>query len=169
VRNNLVARAALVAVLAQACGGMSNDTLTEAPRNERRDEPPERASQHDEHPARQVPHDPLCDQLPPALASYDAITDGVAFSLTLARDARGAWAPAAHLAMPLHHASTIEWERRELLDAHSGVRATVIATGLGRSSIEHEVGRNTWFATYRARIERVCPEGSRDQADAPSE
>jgi hypothetical protein len=35
-------------------------------------------------------------------------------------------------------------------------RHLVVATGLGRVSMEHDEQRNTWFATYGARVERVC-------------
>jgi hypothetical protein len=104
------------------------------------------------------PVDPACEpgKRPPPLARYDAITDGVAFSLALAEDARGVWGPVTPLGMPLHHASTIEWEGHELLDAHRGTRVVVLATGRGRTALVHDPGRHTWFATYAARIDRVC-------------
>src|SRR5688500_6290235 len=63
----------------------------------------------------------------PALAAYDAIVDGLRFSLELQRDERGAWSPAAQLRMPLHHASSIRWENRALLDAETSARVRVEA------------------------------------------
>lgn len=94
---------------------------------------------------------------PPILTAYDAITPDVRFSLVLARDERGGWGPAERLSMPLHHASTITWTGVTHQLASAGVdRVLVVATGLGRLSLEHDQARNTWFATYGARVERVC-------------
>jgi len=99
-----------------------------------------------------------CASLPAALSSYDAITEGTPFSLTLLRDEHGAWLPAAPLAMPLHHASTIAWtDEAHLLDAQRDPQVVVVATGLGRTSIEHDEARGVWFATYAARVDRLCP------------
>jgi hypothetical protein len=99
-----------------------------------------------------------CDgDRPPALHSYDAIMHDVRFSLVLTRDARGVWTPADRLDMPLHHASMIAWtDDAQLLASAQVDRVLVVATGLGRVSLEHDEGRNTWFATYGARVERVC-------------
>jgi hypothetical protein len=96
--------------------------------------------------------------MPPVLESYDAIEQGRTFSLVIAQDERGVWHPARSLGMPHHHASSIEWRESALLDAHRGARVVVAATGLGRTSLEHDPGRHVWFATYAARIDRVCPE-----------
>jgi hypothetical protein len=93
----------------------------------------------------------------PRLTAYDAIEPDVRFSLVLARDARGVWEPAERLDMPLHHASTITWtDDAQLLESARANRVLVVATGLGRISIEHDERRNTWFVTYGARVERVC-------------
>jgi hypothetical protein len=138
VRGRLYLSGALAIVFMHVCGGVTT-----------RDRPAPREAA--------PPLDGACDPLPAALASYDAITDGAAFTLALVRDDRGVWVPAERLPMPLHHASAIEWQGADLLDAHAGARVTVIATGLGRTSIDHDADRNTWFATYAARIERVCP------------
>jgi hypothetical protein len=133
--------AALALPCLQACaGGATSDPLTGPP-----------------VPGSSVP--PGCEAavLPDPLDRYDAITAGAMFSLELVHDARGAWVPGVQLEMPLHHASTIEWRARELLEPHAGGRVVVVATGEGRTSIVHDPQRNTWFATYAARIERVCP------------
>jgi hypothetical protein len=99
-----------------------------------------------------------CDgDRPPALRAYDAIAPDLRFSLVLTRDARGVWTPADRLDMPLHHASTIAWtDDAQLLASARVDRVLVVATGLGRVSLEHDERRNTWFATYGARVERVC-------------
>jgi hypothetical protein len=103
--------------------------------------------------------DPDCDQAtrPPALTRYDAIVDGAVFSLAVVQDAHGGWGPAVPLDMPRHHASTIAWEGLPLLDLYAGRTVIVHATGRGRSSLVHDPDRHTWFATYAARIDRVCP------------
>jgi hypothetical protein len=100
-----------------------------------------------------------CDgDQPPALTAYDAITPDVRFSLVLTRDARGVWTPADQLDMPMHHASAIDWtDEAQLLASANVDRVLVVATGLGRVSITHDQRRNMWFATYGARVERVCP------------
>ena len=104
------------------------------------------------------PVDPACGVLAPTLTSYDAIASDVVFSLEVAVDERGAWAPARPLDMPLHHASMIVWTDEEhRLDPRGGVRQRVIATGIGRLSIEQDEARHTWFATYGARVDHACP------------
>lgn len=123
-----------------------------------RREPPPRVDDgaREASPAR-VPE--ACATRPAALSSYDAITDGVPFSLEIRRDDHGAWLPTSPLRMPMHHASMISWtDDTHLLDAHpSREPIVVIATGLGRVSIEHDETHNVFFATYGARVERVCP------------
>jgi hypothetical protein len=60
--------------------------------------------------------------------------------------------------MPLHHASRLLW-------VNLGDHPEVSGAGPARlrftltveaRDIEHDAGRNTWFATYRARIGAVC-------------
>lgn len=130
---------AVVALLLGACGGAEAPEVPEAPAAE----------------AGPVE----CRTVPSALASYDAIADGVAFSLEIRRDERGAWLPRAPLAMPMHHASMISWtDEQHLLDAHTSREPVLVfATGLGRLSMEHDEERNVFFATYGARVDRVCP------------
>ncbi len=94
--------------------------------------------------------------LPLALTAYDEIVDGRAFSLELERAPSGAWAPVPQLRMPLHHASTIVWIGQQQLDAQAAPRVLVVATGIGTPQIEHDAARHTWFATYSARVVRVC-------------
>jgi hypothetical protein len=98
-----------------------------------------------------------CQAVPPALASYDAITAGQPFSLQLERGTDTTWQPREQLKMPLHHASQLAWVDTTALDAQRDDVVTVVAMGLGRTSLEHDPDRNTWFASYAARIEHVCP------------
>lgn len=100
-----------------------------------------------------------CRNAPPALTAYDAIADGVPFSLEIRRDERGAWLPRAPLRMPMHHASMIAWTDSEhLLDPHTSPEPLLVfATGLGRTSMEHDEEHDVFFATYGARVDRVCP------------
>lgn len=96
----------------------------------------------------------------PTLTDYSEITDGRRFSLEMRREPGGAWVPIAQLRMPMHHASTIVFEPSlDTLVADAGAAQTwlVLATGLGRRSLEHDPRRHAWFATYAARPERVCP------------
>ncbi|MBL8680326.1 MAG: hypothetical protein JNK05_14210 [Myxococcales bacterium] len=97
----------------------------------------------------------------PAITDYTDIVAGRAFSLLVRREASGAWVPAQPLRMPMHHASTIVFEPSlDTLVSDAGAATTwlVLATGLGRRSLDHDPRRHTWFATYAARPERVCPQ-----------
>lgn len=96
----------------------------------------------------------------PPLADYSEIREGAPFSLRVRRDPSGAWVPAEPLRMPMHHASTIVFvPALDTLVAEADRAAVilVLAVGLGRRSIEHDPRRNTWFATYAARVDRACP------------
>ena len=90
--------------------------------------------------------------------------EGARFSLLLERDAGGVWRPAVRLQMPHHHASALVFEppvdavMGDALRASAPSRVVVLATGLGRRSIEHVPPRRAWFATYAARPDRVCGE-----------
>jgi hypothetical protein len=97
-----------------------------------------------------------CEPLPPVLSSYDAIVDGLEFTLVLAQDERGVWLPVPALDMPSHHASSIDWSGDAQLEAFRGSQVHVVAVGLGRTKLEHDPARGVWFATYAARIERAC-------------
>jgi hypothetical protein len=97
-----------------------------------------------------------CTGLPPALTDYDEIAPGRAFSLEVMQDATGIWGPAQPLEMPMHYAARIEWAQAARLDAYRGQRVVVVATGLGRSALDADPRRGVWFATYGARVERVC-------------
>jgi hypothetical protein len=100
-----------------------------------------------------------CDPLPPTLTRYDAIEEGLRFSLSIVEDENGWWMPAEPLQMPFHHASHIDWEDdRKLLAHHHGSRVRVVAVGLGRTSIHQDPHRRMWHATYGARVECVVPE-----------
>lgn len=97
----------------------------------------------------------------PAITDYTEIVAGRAFSLVVRREASGAWVPARPLRMPMHHASTLVFEPSLdtlVPDAGSATTWLVLATGLGRRSLDHDPRRHTWFATYAARPERVCPQ-----------
>jgi hypothetical protein len=75
----------------------------------------------------------------------------------VARSVSGSWMLADTLDMPMHHASMIAWtDDAQLLASAQVDRVLVVATGLGRVSLEHDQRRTMWFATYAARVERVC-------------
>lgn len=94
---------------------------------------------------------------PARLTAYDAIRPGLRFTLDLVEDARSVWVPAERLTMPMHHASEIVWEHNEPLASHHGGRVRIVAVGIGRRRLDHDPRRNTWFASYAATIETVCP------------
>lgn len=119
--------------------------------------PPDAASSPSASPPPDASAACATEALPPVLDRYDAIQDGTRFRLELTQDARGAWIPVRAPTMPLHHASTIAWTNAEQLAPHAGHAITVVATGAGRRSLEHDARRATWFATYAARIDLVCP------------
>jgi len=153
--------------LAVICGALLAACSSAAPPAPRASRPPDvPASAPRASPASSVPTAaPHADErtatcassaVPLALTAYDDIVDGRAFSLELERSLSGAWAPVPPLRMPLHHASTIAWIGQQQLDAQATSRVLVVATGIGTPQIEHDAARHTWFATYSARVDRVC-------------
>ena len=97
----------------------------------------------------------------PTLGDYSDVREGAAFSLVVRREPSGAWLPAEPLPMPMHHASMLWFEPHLdtlVTEADRARPVLVLAMGLGRRSLEHDARRHTWFATYAARVERVCPD-----------
>ena len=100
-----------------------------------------------------------CASVPTPLTAFDDIADGVPFSLEVRRDEHGAWLPLHPLHMPMHHASMITWaDDSHLLEGNTTHDPVVFfATGRGAPNIEHDETRDVFFATYTARVDRVCP------------
>lgn len=95
----------------------------------------------------------------PALTRYDDVREGARFSLRVRREPSGAWAAVEPLAMPMHHASSLQFEPpidALVAEPDRGRIITVIAVGAGRRRLEFDARRRTWFATYVARVERAC-------------
>jgi hypothetical protein len=96
----------------------------------------------------------------PTLEDYSEVREGAAFSLLVRRETSGAWVPVQPLRMPMHHASALVFEPpldSLVPEPRRAQPVLVIATGLGRRSLEHDPRRRAWFATYAARVERACP------------
>ncbi len=70
----------------------------------------------------------------------------------------GAWLPAEHIDMPMHHATAIQWDNldafRELGPA-SDEQLRFTFTVLSKSR-EHRAEQNTVFTTFVARVEMIC-------------
>ena len=113
-----------------------------------------------EEPQRAAPSVPTeCASVPTPLTAFDDIADGVPFSLEVRRDEHGAWLPIHPLHMPMHHASMINWADDAHVLEHVTTRDPVVffATGRGAPNIDHDETRGVYFATYTARVDRVCP------------
>lgn len=109
------------------------------------------------------PHDaaPPCDSTAhPTLTDYTDVREGAPLSLLVRREPSGAWVPVNALRMPLHHASSLVFEPpldSLVRDDDRGGPVLVLAVGLGRRAINFDERRHVWFATYAARVSRVCP------------
>ncbi|MEZ4449523.1 MAG: hypothetical protein R3B09_08585 [Nannocystaceae bacterium] len=107
--------------------------------------------------AQDGPEIAVCVEPPEAPAlDYNLAAKGARFHVDVAH-ARGIWAPAGPVKMPFHHASAIVWTNAdahpELAAIDRRLRFTIEIVDV---HIEHDPARSTWFATYTARIDRVC-------------
>lgn len=69
------------------------------------------------------------------------------------------WQPAEQLPMPFHHATRIELDNLAAypqLAAATAGRVRFVLEFTTRD-LDHDTARNTWFATYHARIVDACP------------
>ena len=93
---------------------------------------------------------------PPMLTRYDELTRGARFLVRLHYDeASRAWTPSPQLAMPLHHASTLEYVGYRLPRAHD-FDLELEVTAVSRRLVEYDARINTWFFAYRVRVRSAC-------------
>jgi hypothetical protein len=92
----------------------------------------------------------------PSLTSYDQLTPGGRFHVTLRYDAASHdWLPAPPLGMPLHHASQISYGDFALPPAGTGALELEI-TAVERTLVRYDERAHTWFFTYRVRVRTAC-------------
>lgn len=96
-----------------------------------------------------------------ALTSYLDVTagDAVERHLEVTRDPRnGVWMPAAHVQMPMHHATAIRWTNLDdlpFLAGATGERLRFSFQLLTRST-QQVPGRHEWLTQYTAQVTAVC-------------
>lgn len=93
----------------------------------------------------------------PYLARYDELsTPGAQYRVRLRYDPRShSWMPAPALAMPMHHASSLEYVDYTMPPASTAtLDATIVA--IDRRLVSFEAGVRTWFFAYRVRVTSVC-------------
>lgn len=96
-------------------------------------------------------------ELPRLLQSYDQLVAGQRFVLRLRFDrASNSWQPHPRLRMPMHHASTLEYEGFAMPPAGDYTLELDIEA-LSRTLRGPEHGN--WFATYRVRVTLACRHG----------
>ncbi len=90
----------------------------------------------------------------PVLTRYDAIVPGARFRVTLRHDAASrSWTPSPQLAMPLHHASALEYVGYTLPPPGRGTLELEVE---GIERIAHGPREGTFFFTYRVRVLGAC-------------
>jgi hypothetical protein len=102
-----------------------------------------------------------CDNPPKnstELTDYDQFAKGKRFWVAMRHEGKVGWQPVAHIDMPLHHASRLDWQGLDGfgdLEAHRhrGLRFTFSAIG---SDIQKVPQRQQWRAKYKARVEAIC-------------
>lgn len=93
---------------------------------------------------------------PPLLTRYDALTRGARFIVRLRYDeATRSWTPSPSLAMPLHHASTIEYVGYAMPTSHD-FELELEVGALGRRLVRYDEPIHTWFFAYRVRVRAAC-------------
>ncbi|HEX7509222.1 MAG TPA: hypothetical protein VF550_20790 [Polyangia bacterium] len=117
---------------------------------------------------------PLCQtqEESPELTAFEQLRPGSAFHVEVKWDEKGGWIPAKPIAMPIHHASRIEWTNVQawpVLAESRGVRLRFLAWLLVED-LEKVPGQHAWRATYQARIDGICtipprPPRARGRAD----
>ncbi|MCC6874402.1 MAG: hypothetical protein IT378_08885 [Sandaracinaceae bacterium] len=93
----------------------------------------------------------------PTLERYDQLVAGARYRVTLRHDGH-AWSPAPGLGMPLHRASSLELVGFQRPPASSKTLELVVV-GLERVLVGYDRSHNTWFFTYRVRVESACTTG----------
>ena len=90
----------------------------------------------------------------PVLDRYDALVPGARVRLALRWDAASqSWQPATRLAMPLHHASALEYVR---WTAPAASADTIEVELEAIERLSNGVRHGTFFFTYRVRVLSAC-------------
>lgn len=93
----------------------------------------------------------------PSLTNYSELVPGARYRVVVRWDARSrSWLPHPALAMPLHHASTIEHAEGVALPRDGGPDLELTVVALERRLVDYRDREHTWFFTYRVRVESIC-------------